>query len=239
MLPEDLAALLLIAARDGVPSALADTLRQLRRTALAASGRPGSTGLIGLQEEAVMTALGGDGFVTIAPPLTEREKAGQARNAALAPPLVERAAQVLRRDPARLPERLRHSGDDNEILVELAADWYPPACAGAVHDTGVDLTIWLPSDWADRVHDAGLAVVDGWFVADTADPGPTGRPKRAVVLDMLPGNGVHGLGEDGEVLGNWEYVVRHATLAWDGEQPRVAPIADWQRRDDVRDTWRR
>lgn len=218
MQPEDVALFIRLTGSDGQidPSELRSILTGISQQAHAISGFRPAPGLpMSRVQEDVSMALGGEHIVTVAAPWTDAERAGHARNLLLASAPLAEAVQTLRRTPGRLPESRWHQGDENDIEVEPRRAGWLPVAVGAVHDCGVDVIVWLPVDWAATVHDRGLALVDGWFVAAVAGGTPE-RPTIAHVLDMPLLSGAPGLGEDDEPLGRWEFAIRRSALTWDG-----------------------
>lgn len=189
------------------PSSLLGYLGADREAFDAAQGEPTDADI------AVLNWLGEKGRTLVETPPTDRERAGLARNELLAPGPAERAGVRLRQDPRRFHRSQWTGVTDNDVAVLRAWPARVPHAAGGLHPEGMDFTLWLLPDWAETVHDEGLAEVDGWFVCAVGAPDADGRPTVAYVLDLLPMNGRHGWDDDdGRPVDEWLFQVGVATL---------------------------
>lgn len=115
----------------------------------------------------------------------------------------------------------RPEGGDNRIEIDLARHEAKDAVArGSADEDGFVVTVWLKHDWTAKVHDAGHALIDGWFLAD-AWARADGRPTMGRVLDLVPHRGDTSRREDGTYVADHEYRTRPVAIAWDGDRPSI------------------
>lgn len=166
---------------------------------------------------------------------TPEQVEAEARTARTARPYLLKAARRLRARPgvgrpdpaaARAPavpasDRWRDKGLDNRVTVEHAPpDNLQAHCNGDPDDDGFVVNMSLLPDWTDRIEAAGLALVDGWFVADAHDYAG-GRPRAVTVLDLIPFRGDTTRLDDGQYAHDHSYRLRRMPIRWDGGTPRI------------------
>lgn len=222
------------------PSDLGEALDFAAETAAAVVGglKSGLVTTMSRQQAEVMEMMGqGAGAVVLDEALSREETAGLRRNRETAPAYIEQAAQRLRNRPglhttnlaeAVGDERLRlvqpawsPAGADNSVEVDLARWEARDAVArGSADEDGYVVTVWLKVDWATKVHDAGHALLDGWFAADTRAH-VHGKPTMARVLDLVPHRGDTRMYDDGAYMADHEFRTRIVAVTWDGDRPSI------------------
>jgi hypothetical protein len=224
------------------PSALpvpSDLTRTLVRVARSAAAHPDThTGVLRLENawdlERLMDGLGEMGGFTVALPFSEAEKKALTRHPPLARRIAHAACKRLRDRPGVAQDWESYPGGwvaeptNNTLDIELARDeGGKPGARGTVHNDGYSIEIWLASDWEDKVHAPGHAVLDDWLVLDVTMHDPQGRPIGVTVLDLLPEEGIWTRDDDGRLAeDNWEYMGTPAKVDWSTGSPVVTVPAD-------------
>jgi hypothetical protein len=221
------------------PSALQ---RSLQRLAQSAHANPATKrGVLRREDaasvEALMDALGETGGFTVALPYSDAEERALTRHPPLARRIAHDACKRLRDRPGVAQAWESYPGGwvaeprDNTLDIELARDeGGRPGARGTVHNDGYSIEIWLASDWEDKVHAPGHAVLDDWLVLDVTANDPQGRPILVTVLDLLPEEGIWTRDDDGCLAeDNWEYMGTPARVDWSTGSPVITVPADPER----------